>query len=73
MCTKNKWRDLHVIQIWDSDREKDGREFTDLNEIQAEALLEQFNNVSSIKQWLTVDQRPDRQEQWLNLLWKKYA
>ncbi|WP_336943216.1 class I SAM-dependent methyltransferase [Acinetobacter modestus] len=57
----------------DSDREKDGREFTDLNEIQAEALLRQFNNVSSIKQWLTVDQRPDRQEQWLNLLWKKYA
>lgn len=57
----------------DSDREKDGREFTDLNEVQAEALLRQFNNVTSIKQWITVDQRPDRQEQWLNLLWKKYV
>lgn len=57
----------------DSDREKDGREFTDLNEVQAEALLRQFNNATSIKQWITVDQRPDRQEQWLNLLWKKYV
>lgn len=57
----------------DSDREKDGREFTDLNEVQAEALLRQFNNVTSIKQWITVDQRPDREEQWLNLLWKKYV
>lgn len=57
----------------DSDREKDGREFTDLNEVQAEALLRQFNNVTSIKQWITVDQRPERQEKWLNLLWKKHV
>ncbi|OTG86984.1 SAM-dependent methyltransferase [Acinetobacter sp. ANC 4558] len=57
----------------DSDRDKDGRVFTDLNEEQAEALREQFDYVQKINQWTTIDQRPDRQEKWLNLLWKKYA
>ena len=57
----------------DSDREKDRRQFTDLDENQAEALLEQFDNVQHIQQWVTLDQRPDRQEKWLNLLWKKYV
>jgi SAM-dependent methyltransferase len=57
----------------DSDREKDGRAFTDLNEEQAEALRNQFDDVEHIKKWITVDQRPDRQEKWLNLLWKKRA
>ena len=57
----------------DLDREKDGRQFTDLDENQAEALLEQFDNVQHIQQWVTLDQRPDRQEKWLNLLWKKYV
>ena len=56
-----------------TDREKDGRSFTDLDENQAEALLEQFDNVQHIQQWVTLDQRPDRQEKWLNLLWKKYV
>jgi len=53
------------------DREKDGRQFTDLDEVQAKALLEQFDNVQQIQQWITVDKRPEREEQWLNLLWKK--
>jgi SAM-dependent methyltransferase len=57
----------------DSDREKDGRAFTDLDEAQADALLEQFDHVKQVQQWTTVDQRPDRQEKWLNILWKKYA
>ena len=57
----------------DSDRDQDGRQFTDLDENQAEALLEQFDNVQQIQQWVTLDQRPDRQEKWLNLLWKKYV
>mgnify|MGYP002651438293 FL=1 len=57
----------------DSDRDQDGRQFTDLDENQAEALLEQFDNVQHIQQWVTLDQRPDRQEKWLNLLWKKHV
>ena len=57
----------------DSDREKDGRQFTDLDDAQAEILLGQFDNVQQIQQWITVDQRPERQEKWLNLLWKKHG
>lgn len=57
----------------DQDREKDGRYFTDLNELQAQELLEQFQGVELLKQWISVDQRPDREEKWLNLLWKKYG
>ena len=55
------------------DRQKEGRQFTDLDEEQAKALRKEFNYVQKIKQWITIDQRPDRQEKWLNLLWKKYA
>lgn len=55
------------------DREKDGRQFTDLDEVQAKALLEQFDNVQQIQQWVTVDKRPDRQEKWLNLLLRKLS
>lgn len=57
----------------DSDREKDGRVFTDLDENQAKALLQLFEDVEQNQQWITLDQRPDRQEKWLNLLWKKIA
>lgn len=56
-----------------SDREKEGRQFTDLDEAKANDLLEQFDNIQQIQQWITVDQRPDRQEKWLNLLWKKHG
>ena len=55
------------------DREAGGRSFTDLDDTQAQALLEQFDNVTLVRQWITVDQRPDRSEQWLNILWKKNA
>ena len=43
----------------DSDWEKDGREFTDLNEQQAQELLAQFDQVSLVQQWITVDKRPE--------------
>lgn len=54
------------------DREKDGRHFTDLNEHQAEELLSQFKNISLVQQWITIDKRPDRTEEWLNILLKKH-
>ena len=56
-----------------TDRVKDGRAFTDLDEEQAQVLLAQLDGVAVIKQWITVDKRPDRDEQWLNVLWKKHA
>lgn len=55
------------------DREVAGRSFTDLDDTQAQALLDHFENAALIRQWLTVDQRPDSSAQWLNLLWKKNA
>ncbi|HCJ6670797.1 TPA: class I SAM-dependent methyltransferase [Acinetobacter baumannii] len=57
----------------DSDREKDGRVFTDLDKAQAKVLLQHFEDVKQIKQWTTVDKCPDRDEKWLNLLWKKHG
>ncbi|WP_104469929.1 class I SAM-dependent methyltransferase [Acinetobacter indicus] len=54
-----------------TDREKDGRAFTDLDEVQAKELLDQLQVVEVLQQWITVDQRPDRDEKWLNVLWKK--
>ena len=53
------------------DREKDGRQFTDLNEVQIKELLNQWDDVSQLKQWITIDQRPNRSEKWLNILLKK--
>lgn len=61
------------LKYGDSDREKDGRQFTDLNGAQAEVLLNQFEKVKQLKQWITIDQRPNRSEKWLNLIWKKHA
>ncbi len=55
------------------DREHNGRMFTDLNETQAEALLQQYPNIALLQQWLSIDQRPERSEKWLNLLWKKHG
>ena len=55
----------------DSDREKDGRKFTDLNEDQLSVLLNHHTKLQLVKQWITVDQRPDREELWLNVLIQK--
>ena len=53
------------------DREKDGRSFTDLNEQQLLGLLGELKQVKLLQQWITLDKRPDRDEQWLNILIQK--
>jgi len=53
------------------DRVKDERSFTDLDEQQVQALLDQLDGIKILEQWITVDKRPDRDEEWLNVLWKK--
>ena len=55
-----------------TDRVKEGRAFTDLDEKQARELLNQLD-VVVLKQWITIDKRPDRDEKWLNIVWKRYA
>ena len=54
-----------------TDREKEGRSFTDLNEQQAYDLLKQIDQALLLQQWITVDKRPDRTEEWLNILIRK--
>lgn len=55
----------------DSDREQDGRKFTDLNEEQTAVHLKNNRQLKLLNQWITEDQRPDRNERWLNLLIQK--
>jgi SAM-dependent methyltransferase len=53
----------------DSEREVNGRHFTDINETTLSDLVGRVNNLSISKIWLTQDQRPERsQESWLNAL-----
>ncbi|WP_276756295.1 class I SAM-dependent methyltransferase [Pseudoalteromonas marina] len=53
------------------ERVHNGREFTDLNESALTALITQYTDFKIIKQWQTVDQRPERESQvWLNALIK---
>jgi len=53
----------------DTERVHNGREFTDLNENALTALIDQHTQLKIIKQWQTVDQRPEREsEVWLNAL-----
>lgn len=56
-----------------TDRVKEGRAFTDLDEEQAKALLDKLDGVEMLEHWISVDKRPDRDEKWLNVLWKKRA
>lgn len=55
----------------DRDRNTHGRSFTDLNEVQVHNLLEKLHNAQLLKLWITTDNRPDRQESWLNIIIKK--
>jgi len=53
------------------ERVNNGREFTDLNEDGLTALITQHTELKILKQWQTVDQRPEREsEVWLNALIK---
>jgi len=38
---------------------------------QAQELLEQFDQVNLVRQWITTNKRLDRTEQWLNLIIQK--
>ncbi|GAA64815.1 tellurite resistance protein-related protein [Pseudoalteromonas sp. BSi20311] len=53
------------------ERVHNGREFTDLNESALTALINSHTKLKILKQWQTVDQRPEREsEVWLNALIK---
>ncbi|MBE0379912.1 class I SAM-dependent methyltransferase [Pseudoalteromonas prydzensis] len=54
------------------EREHNGREFTDLNEDGLTALITHHTELKILKQWQSIDQRPEREnEVWLNAVVKK--
>lgn len=53
------------------EREHGGREFTDATEGKLKEWVQALSGVASTDMWFTADQRPDRQEEWLNGLIRK--
>lgn len=54
------------------EREKDGRVFTNMDEIKLDDLIADLENIVLLDTWITGDKRPERQnEKWLNSLLRK--
>ena len=49
-------------------REKGGRMFTDMNEERLSKLIASIPSIKIEATWITEDNRPDRQEKWLNAI-----
>lgn len=71
----NLWRGLKPggtfycsFKLGRGEREQGGRRFTDADEEQLREWLATVDGVADIKIWYTRDQRPGRDEQWINLL-----
>jgi len=52
----------------DSQRQKGGRSFTDINEKRLDELVSNLSNIDIDSTWITEDNRPDRDEKWLNAI-----
>ena len=57
----------------DSEREKDGRFFCDMNEGRWEIIEGQLESAKPLKIWQTIDNRVDRQEIWWNIILLKLS
>ncbi|MBN8430588.1 DUF3427 domain-containing protein [Microbulbifer salipaludis] len=55
------------FKVGERERESDGRHFTDATEQRASTWFESVTTGMHIEFWRTADQRPDRNEQWLNM------
>jgi superfamily II DNA or RNA helicase/SAM-dependent methyltransferase/SOS-response transcriptional repressor LexA len=51
-----------------SERMEGGRRFTDLEEEELRELLHRMPGISTVETWVTRDQRPERQEHWVNVV-----
>ncbi|WP_273822384.1 DUF3427 domain-containing protein [Pseudomonas asplenii] len=56
------------FKFGEGEREHQGRRFTDAAEAQMDAWLEPLEHIADISYWHTVDQRPGRNDAWLNIL-----
>jgi len=52
----------------DSQREKDGRSFTDINEQRLTELVSSLSDIDISSTWITKGNRPDRDEKWFNAI-----
>ena len=52
----------------DSQRQKDGRTFTDINEKRLQELVSNLKNIVVSSIWITEDNRPKKHERWLNAI-----
>lgn len=57
----------------DAQRVKDGRHFTDANEARVQQWTQHLQDREEQQFWITEDQRPGREERWLNFLLFKAA
>ena len=71
-CLKSDGILYASFKYGDSEREKDGRFFCDINEQPWQLIEEQLDSAKALKLWQTVDNRVDRQETWWNVLLKTY-
>jgi superfamily II DNA or RNA helicase/HKD family nuclease len=55
----------------EGERTHNGRHFTDATEDRLNVWIDKLADVESIDCWVTLDQRPDRQEHWLNAIVRK--
>lgn len=53
-------------------REKDGRLFTDVNEERLTSLISALPHIEAKLTWITEDNRPNRNEKWLNAIINRY-
>lgn len=53
------------------EREKDGRRFTDMDEAGFAEVLSELSGIEVMKCWQTHDQRPERDDSWINLVLSK--
>ena len=55
----------------DFEGDRNGRYFTDYTEERLATLLQGFPEFTQLDQFITIDQRPDREERWLNVILRK--
>lgn len=53
------------------EREKDGRRFTDMDESGFAEVLSELSGIEVMECWQTHDQRPERDDSWINLVLSK--
>ena len=68
MALKSNARWYVSFKYGDTQREKDGRMFTDMNEARLSKLFASIPSIEIEATWITEDNRPDRQEKWLNAI-----